>query len=450
MTEIKPLEPSTIPEPDEAIRNLSATAFDPSQTRMLPQKAAVAEHELDNKTAMDADHAGFLKTESKPVNKLVDWFQKLSQAAIMWTSLSIILILLVIFVTLIMQGRQKSKFAKSAATEPLSDAGEIDNGDAESISNNRLFLKTGKPVVVLTDDEFAGRAPMTIKASGPLISAEIDPELAAMVDALKIRLEILENGKSTTRGNSTTTVTKGEYRGFKINIDEKKENQNTVSKEITIITPKKGLIKTINSVLESIKDSNLERFSVELQDAGLEIIKLPLQPENKVFQVQLKSVRLFEKPIAPDLLISGKSVGKIYLGMPTIQLETMLLSSYIILKRKVLVNDIYYDVYKILDQSNEPLFFVYENKGRIWGISIISEMYKTEKGIGINSSLGNMRINYPRVHVGISEKKTPFVKIDGVDGLFTIQGEGVNFLKNVFPNKTSIISILIGNSPEFE
>jgi hypothetical protein len=149
-------------------------------------------------------------------------------------------------------------------------------------------------------------------------------------------------------------------------------------------------------------------------------------------------------------LISGKNLGKISLGMPTAQLETLLLSSYVVLKRKVLVNDIYYDVYKVLDQSNEPLFFVYENKGLVWGIAIISEIFRTGKGIGINSSLGEMRINYPQVQVGISEKKTPFVKIDGVDGLFVIQNEGVDIKRQILPNKTKIISILIGNSLEFE
>ena len=61
-----------------------------------------------------------------------------------------------------------------------------------------------------------------------------------------------------------------------------------------------------------------------------------------------------------------------------------------------------------------------------------------------------MRINYPLVNVGISEKKIPFVKIDDVDGLFVIQNEGVDIIKQIFPNKTKIISILIGNSLEFE
>ena len=80
----------------------------------------------------------------------------------------------------------------------------------------------------------------------------------------------------------------------------------------------------------------------------------------------------------------------------------------------------------------------------------ISEIFKTAKGIGIGSNLGDMRINYPRVNVGISEKKIPFVKIDDVDGLFVIQSEGVDLQKQSFQNKNKIISILIGNSLEFE
>ncbi len=143
-------------------------------------------------------------------------------------------------------------------------------------------------------------------------------------------------------------------------------------------------------------------------------------------------------------------MGKSSLGMTTAQLESMLLSSYIVLKRKVLVKDIYHDVYKVLDQSNEPLFFVYENNNLVWGISLISEIFKTEKGIGIGSSLGSIRINYPKVRVGISEKKIPFIKIDGVDGLFVIQNEGVNMVTHIFPSKNKVISILIGNSLEFD
>jgi len=450
MTETKPILPNTIPETDAPQDRPTEVAIDPSQIRLMPTKATNGVQGLGNSQASDSAIAANLAEEYGPVNAPMKFFKKLSQSAIIWISLAIILIFLAALLLLITQTRQKNKIFKSLPGEQPGQAGEIGSSDTGSIPKNKLVRQADKPILPLIDDEFAGQAPLVVKASGPVFSAEIDPELAAMVDALKIRLKISADSKSTSRGNIITKVTKGEYRGFKINVEEKLENQNTISEEITVLTPQKGIIKTVNRVLESIRNSDLERFTVELQDSGLEIIKLPLQPGNKVFQVQFKAVSIFGKPIANDLLISGKSVGKIFLGMPTSQLETMLLSSYIVLKRKVLVNDIYYDVYKVLDQSNEPLFFVYENKGRVWGISIISEIFKTDKGIGINSSLGLLRLRYPRVSVGISEKKTPFVKIDGVDGLFVIQSKGVDIIKQIFPSKTKIVSILIGNSLEFE
>jgi hypothetical protein len=448
---IEPIEPNTIPEPDNSVEQLSAAAVDPSQTKMLPQQnAAVSKQGIENTATIDTASSGGLAAESKPASPSIGWFKKLSQSAIIWISLSIILIFLAVFFLLIMQGQHKNKILKPIAGEQIEETGNNNSINASGALKNKLGRQAARSTLLLTDDEFAGQAPIVVKASGPVISAAIDPEVAAMVDALKIRLKISTDSQSISRGNTITKITKGEFRGFKINVEEKNENQNKFSEEVSIITPKKGYIKTVNHILDSIRDSDLERFAEELRNAGLEIIKPLLQSGGNVFQVQLKVASIFGKPTASDLLISGKSVGKISLGMPTTQLETMLLSSYIVLKRKVLVNDIYYDVYKILDQSNDPLFFIYENEGQVWGISIISEIFKTDKGIGINSSLGNMRINYPRVYMGISEKKTPFVKIDGVDGLFVIQNEGVDIMKHIFPSKTKIISILIGNSLEFE
>jgi hypothetical protein len=450
MTETKPIEPSTFPEPDKSTEPLSGAAVDPGQTKLLPPLATLSEKNHGNSPVADSGNVNDLAAVSRPVLAIKGWLKKLTQTQIIWISFSIILIFLVVLFLLIIQGRQKNKTIKPDDGEQIETAGEVDNMGSSGIQKNISTRRAAIPVIPLTDDEFIGQAPMVVKTSSPVISAEMDPELAAMVDALKKRLQIFADSKSTSRGNIVTKVTKGDFRGFKINLEERIENKNTVSEEVTVTLPKKGYIKTVNRVLDSIRESDLERFSVELQNAGLEIIKFPLQPGNNVFQVQFKTISIFGKPIAHDFLISGKNVGKISLGMPAIQMETMLLSSYIVLKRKMLFNDIYYDVYKVLDQSNEPLFFVYESKGRVWGISIISDIFKTEKGIGIGSSLGDMRINYPRINAGISEKRTPFVKIDGIEGLFIIQSEGVNVLRRIFPSNTKIFSILIGNSPEFE
>jgi hypothetical protein len=448
MTEKNSQEPGAIPEADDLKKQSPGAAFDPGQTRLLPPAAAMGEHKLGDSPATDPANISGLVAETKPVGAKERWFKKLSQPQIIWISLAIILFFLTMFLLLIIQGRHKKIMLKPSAGEQLEEAGKI---DASGVLKNELARRRAAgSILLLTDDEFAGQAPMVVRASGPVVSALIDPELAAMVDALKIRFKISADAKLPGRENAANRMSKGDFRGFKINVEEKMENRGSLSEEVTVTTPQKGFIKTINRVLDSIKASDLERFAAELRAAGLEIVKPTLLPGDTFFKVQFKTDSIFGKPIAPDLLISGKSLGKISLGMPTVQMETLLLSAYVVLKRKVLVNDIYYDVYKVLDQSNEPLFFVYENKGLVWGIAIISEIFKTGKGIGINSSLGEIRINYPQVQVGISEKKTPFVKIDGVDGLFVIQNEGIDMKRRILPNKTKIISILIGNSLEFE
>ena len=450
MTETKSLDPALVPQPGDQGEQHPAATGDPSQTRLLPANPAFSQP--DAATPPGVDPQGVPGPAAVPRLRLAPalWFKKLSQSQIIWMSLSIFLTLLIIFVWLIMQGQHKNKIPKSVATEQLEEEAESPGMDSSAILKNRLTRPAARPEMVLTDDEFAGQAPLAVKAGGPLISAEIDPELAAMVDALKKRMQLSVEGKSTNRGGVITRVSKGDFRGFKISVEEKSENQNILAEDVTVTFPKKGLIRTVNRVLEFFRDSDPERFASELQDAGLEIIKLPFQPGDKVIKIQIRAASVFGKPVAADLLISGKSVGKITLGMTTAQLENMLLSSYVVLKRKVLVDDVYHDVYKVLDQSNEPLFFIYENKNRVWGISIISEFFKTAMGIGIGSSLGNIRIHYPKVSVGVSEKKIPFVRIDGVDGLFVIQNENVDIRKRVFPNQARVISILIGNSLEFE
>ncbi|MFH2107864.1 MAG: hypothetical protein ABII93_04265 [Chrysiogenia bacterium] len=364
--------------------------------------------------------------------------------------LSALVLLLVVLFFIIDSPRQKKDTNKILDQEPKQEEKSGISDYASVISNNLLIAEPQYSEIILTDDAFAGQVPDSVRAKGPLISQDIDPQLAALADAFKKRLELLQGSQMVVRGNTQTKITKGEFRGFKINAIDKIENQNVVSSEITVTTPKHGYIKSLDNVLETVKDTDFSRVGLEIQDAGLEFFALPALLADKMVRMQLRSMRFFGKPIPGELLISGKSVSRITLGMPVAQMEKLFIESHIVLKRKILVNDVYFDVYKILDQSNEPLFYVYENKGRVWGISLISEIFKTKKGIGIGSNLGMMRINYPQIKLNHSEKKTPYVQLEGVEGLFIIQGDGIDFAKKVFPNGNKVISILIGNSPEFE
>ncbi len=292
----------------------------------------------------------------------------------------------------------------------------------------------------LTDEPFAGQAPLAVRTGGPIISSEIDPQLAALADALRIRVQIMQGSQSLVRGTTVTRTTKGDYRGFRVSALEKSENGTVVAEETRVESPKKALIKTVNHVLEAVQKTDFPGFLSEIRNAGLEFSPAPVPAGKNIYRAQLRPIAAWGTPIAGELLIAGKSVGRITLGMPVDRMKNQLLASYIILKRKVLINDVYYDVYKILDQGNEPLLYVYEKDGKVWGISIISNAFKTAKGIGIGNSLEQMRINYPIIKLAYSEKRTPFVQVDDVAGIFIVQGEA----------EKKIISILVGDSPEFE
>lgn len=144
--------------------------------------------------------------------------------------------------------------------------------------------------------------------------------------------------------------------------------------------------------------------------------------------------------MAAEWLIAAKAVGAISLGMPVDRIKGNLAPSAQVLKRKILVNDAYYDVYKATDASGEPLFYAYEKSGRVWGISVVSPAFKTVSGIGIGSSLDQMRISYPEVRLAHSLRKTPFARVQGVDGIFIFQSD----------TRQEVVAILIGESPEFE
>lgn len=449
MTENRTHEDNPFPEPEEAkAKPDAAAAYDPSQTKLMTAMPPAEGHRPEKPPS--AGSASAPAEPSRSVYAKPTRLRNLSQQQIIWISFSIILACLVLFFLLITQGKQRQRGQKPAAEEMSETTAETGNPDAERMLKNKLARQADKFSLMLSDDEFTGQAPMRVKESGPLFSAATDPELAAMVDALKIRLQASIEGKTVGRGTFATTTHKGDYRGFKISVEEKSERQQILSEETIVTTPQKGVIRTVNRVLQSVNGSDLERFRAELKNAGLEVITQPVHATGGLCKVQFRVVGGFEKPVAEDWLISGRRVGKIMLDMPTNQLENILISAYVVLKRKVLVNEVYYDVYKVLDQSNEPLFFVYENQGRVWGISLISDLFRTAKGIGINSSLGSLRINYPQVKIGLSGKNIPYVKIDDIDGLFILPNEGIDLKRRVFPNRTKIISILIGNSLEFE
>ena len=439
MPEIEPLENNLPQVPGGPAAPPVETPAKLDPTRQFPPAATI--YNPASTAGKDgASASGPAAAETKPAAMPPGQAPQPARARITWVHLLFGSLLVVVLVILSIRPRQKETLKKSPAEPQVSEEKQDLSNYSAFIAKNKALREEKIAEQFLTDEPFAGQAPLKVKADGPVLAQEIDPQLAALADALKIRVRIMQGSQSLVRGNTTTRTTKGGYRGFKVSAVEKLENGVVVSEEIRVESPKKAWIKTVDHVLETAYKTDYPGFVAEIRNAGLEYFPAPVAAGTAVFRGQLRPVGNWGQPVAGEMLLAGKSVGHIALGMPVDRMKNQLIASYIILKRKVLVNDIYYDVYKILDQGNEPLLYVYEKNGRIWGISIISDSFKTEKGIGIGNSLDQMLIHYPLVKLAYSEKKTPFVQVEDVAGIFIIQGDG----------EKKIISILVGNSPEFE
>ena len=425
-------------EPKE--NNLPSTPKTPSR----PPERPLTPPEPGPEPAPHQPAPGNASSPAKPAVRLDDvpkpYAARQARPASTWIMIAIISLLVMILVFVGIRSRRTTN-----PGDPAADASSVqENADLSHytafVAKNRALLERESSEISLSDEEFAGQAPLATRANGPLVSREIDPQLAALVDAFRVRVQVMQGSYSLARNQAPNRVTKGEIRGFKVLALEKIENGRIVFEEAQITTPRNGLIKTSGRVLQVLQKTDLPGVMAEIKAAGMEFS--PLLPPAGGMQIrgQLRISGPWGKALPREQLISGNGVGGLTLGVPVAQIKKSLPATYSVLKRKVPVKDSFYDVVKIMDQVGEPLFYVYERDGRVWGISIIGESFKTRQGIGINNTLDQIRLHYPLVKLAYSEKKTPFVRVDGVDGIFIIQGAG----------DKKVISILIGESPEFE
>jgi hypothetical protein len=404
--------------------------------RPYPPPSAAAPH-IANAEAVQATPAA--PVEVKDDGMRPQPLRKPRRTQSNWILMSAVFLLLFVLVLFLLRPRYRKDQAPATSPRPdVEENAELSNYSA-FVAKNKALKGDEYSESILTDEPYAGQAPLAVRTNGPLVSAEIDPQLAALAEALKIRLQLVQGSQALSRGKSFARITKGDFRGFKVNAVENIVDGNAVSGEITVTTPQNGLFKTINHVLEELQRTDFPRIDSELRNAGMEYALLPSAPGDMVARGQLRLVRYWGKPVPPEFLIAGKSVGGIALAMPAAQIKGNLDPSFSVLKRKILVNDAYFDVFKIAGRGEEPLLYVYEKDGLVWGISVVSEIFRTERGIGIGSSLDWIRLNYPAVTLATSDKRPPFIRIAGVDGIFTVQAEG----------ERKVMSILIGHSPEF-
>lgn len=360
-----------------------------------------------------------------------------------WGMIAAVVGLLLVLLFVATRGGKKEEPVRPAAPEPVVSASEGTkdlSGYAAYMARNKALIQKRYEQQVLTAEPFAGEAPLTVRPAGPLLSPEGDPQLAALAEALAIRVRIMSGAQTAARGGQTTRTTKGEFRGFRVTAMEKLEKGGVSYAEVTVVTPGKRMIKTVNRVLQTLEKGDLASVLAEVQAAGLEFTPLPAPQGQDVFRAQLLPVRPWGKPIEAGRLISGREVGTIALDSPVARIAGQLPPSFRVLGRKVLVGESYRDVFKVTDADGNPLFYVYEKDGRAWGITVVSPLFRTASGIGIGSTLDQMRLQYPEVRISHTAKGAPVARVQGIEGSFILQSD----------EKPEVIAVLVGQSPEIE
>lgn len=373
----------------------------------------------------------------------------------------VVVILLIIMFYFMLKPRPEPTASKESAEKKGEIAAITKKSDivTEEIQRpDTSLIKTVKkekknPVYELSDDMFRGTAPLNVSEKGPVLSEENDPEIAAIGDALKIRVGIIHGSKTITRRGIETKITSGTFQGFRITHTLQRKDGQMIKNDIAIVTPLRGRVLINGGILDSVRNTNYEKFHRELEASSLEVIKDTLQEEG-IIVVQLRVTELKGRPVKPEFFIGNSNVGKVKLGMPIEMMKSVLPSSkYMFVERKILHDDDYYDTYKVYDHQRKSLFFVNEKDEKVWGIQIVSERFKTDKKLGIGNKLIEFRIHYckiKKIEISSTAEGMPFVSIEGVNGKFFLEGKGIDFKNKVFPDNTKIGYILIGNSPFIE
>jgi hypothetical protein len=331
----------------------------------------------------------------------------------------------------------------SSTLEPGTDANQTSTQDRYTPGEK------AQPTYDLAGEKLQGTAPLTVKPNGPVASETEDPEIAAVADALKIRIGIIEGSSVKTKDGIITTTSSGTFLGFKISHTLQQRGGEVLKDEIAVTTPSRGQITVKGKILDSMTKITYQTFQNDLKNAGIEVIKNPL-PDESIINVQLRLTGSLGPAVNPDFLIGPNSVGSVEIGMPTQKMEALLNRKYSVVSRRLADEDKYYDTFKVLGPGGQPLFFVIGRNGKVIGIQVVSERYKTSRGISIGNKLGEFRVCYVnngKMAVSSTLAGNPFVSVQGLGIQFFLQGQGLSFTGQVFPDDLKISDILVGSSP---
>lgn len=311
-------------------------------------------------------------------------------------------------------------------------------------------IQKPKPVIKtfeLNNDNLKGISPIiTNENEKYVISAEQDAELTAIAQAFKKRGEILFGEQLKEYRKTTIHSIDANIRGFDIKYVYQIRGEKILKNNLVITTPTKGVLLFKNQVLTNLRKTTYEDFMKALNDAGIEIVKdeEALVEGNMIVQMNFQP----ESPPStlPKYLIGKNRVGEITLNLPVNQIEARLPDGFRYIKRTVRVEDKDVVVHKIFDTENKTLFYIRDKESKVWKIQITDERFRNPLGIGIGTTLAQMKIYYPLFKLTKIDKGDPFFQDPETGAKFMIQSEGMDFENLNFPETNQISSILIESS----
>ncbi len=297
--------------------------------------------------------------------------------------------------------------------------------------------------VILTNENLAGESQKKVKKKGALISDDIDPKIVAIVDGLIKRLEITNGVQTVTRRGVLSKRWKGTYRGFKIDAQKKEKGGKIILNKISLSTPSKGQLSIFNGVLNSIKKIKYESFIEELGKNGITITENELSNENSVI-VNLEVLSPSKGLKKNEFLLSASGVFNIKGGDNIENIKLHLPEDFRVIKKNIVIDEqTSYNIHKVHNSKFHPLFFVKEWGGKIETVEITSTMFKTANGIGINSTIGLLRIYFPKLKIAKTVSNLVIVLPEGIDGYFIIDSTIEDFESLNFKDTAKIIKIVL-------
>lgn len=292
----------------------------------------------------------------------------------------------------------------------------------------------------LLEGQFRGPVP----ADKAVFSEKEDGELVALADSMRVHAEIVFGIKNRTSRGVVTGLCEGNLRGFRIRSIMRSKGGAEVSRELTLWTPKKGILVIKNGMLSEARNTSFESFFQELADAGIWVSEPRHLPGNSVrARIQIKNWR---SSVSNDLQIKSGGIGRISLGMNVSDIPASLPPGFYSIKKSMMDDEKFVDVYKIFNENKEQMFFLNIRNEQVQSIQILDRIFKTGTNAGINSTLGDLMIRYPEVRLDFIENgDIPFVMVPGLDAKFFLEANRIKKGSTSYPLDTQITSVFIGD-----